>query len=122
MYKILIVEDDIWIAQLMAQYLQSHQLEPILATRGLEAIRLTQLERPDLILLDMRLPQMSGWEITSVLKQNPEIRHIPIIAVSVAATQEEKQRGLELGCEIYLIKPLILSELLDVIKQFLPTT
>ncbi|MCP5097015.1 MAG: response regulator [Chloroflexi bacterium] len=120
MKKILIVEDDIWINRLMQNFLESHNFKTMSVTNGNDAIDITHLESPDLIIMDMHLPYISGWEAADALKSHPQTQNIPIIAISVATTQDERKKGLDIGCDAYFIKPMILKDLLTTITQFLP--
>src|SRR5215831_12277726 len=87
--------------------------------RGLEAINLAREEQPDLILMDIRLPGISGFDVTRLLKQDNQTKAIPIIAVTAFATQGDETTARESGCAAYITKPVNVDELLRTIEFFL---
>jgi two-component system cell cycle response regulator DivK len=87
----------------------------------LEAINLARAEQPDLILMDIRLPGINGFEVTRLLKQDNQTKAIPIIAVTAFATPGDETRALASGCAAYITKPVNVDELLRTIELFLPS-
>ena len=117
--KVLIVEDNELNMKLFHDLIEACGHE-ILETRdGIEALKLARLHRPDLILMDIQLPEVSGLEVTRWLKEDDELRKIPVIAVTAFAMKgdEEKIRGG--GCEAYIAKPISVTNFLDTIGRFL---
>jgi two-component system cell cycle response regulator DivK len=104
--RILVVEDDRISLALLRQLLQVHGYEILGTPGGLEAIDIARDEQPDLILMDIRLPDICGLEVTRLLKQDEQTKAIPIIAVTALATPEYEKKGLESGCDAYIAKPI----------------
>lgn len=116
MAKILLVEDDRIIQKIMRIRLKKADHDVILASDGLEGITLAQTENPDLILMDMLLPKLNGWQATEQIKAQSDV---PIIALTGASTVEEKQRMLQAGCVDFVIKPVDFTDLLAKINTLL---
>ena len=117
--RILVVEDDQISLALLRQLLEVHGYEILETPGGLEAIDIARDQQPDLILMDIRLPDICGLEVTRLLKQDEQTRTIPIIAVTALATPEYEKKGLESGCDAYIAKPITLGNLLQTIESFL---
>ena len=105
MKRILIVEDVEFNMDLLVQLLEE-DYELITATDGAAGIEAASTNFPDLILMDMSLPVMDGWEATRKISGNPELQHIPIIALTAHAMQGDEERARECGCSDYLSKPI----------------
>ena len=91
-----------------------------LATRnGIEALDLARKHRPDLILMDIQLPEVSGLEVTKHLKDDQELRHIPVVAITAFAMKGDEERILAGGCEAYLSKPISVGKFIETIRRFL---
>src|SRR5215831_9758556 len=119
--RILIVEDNPVSLTLLKQLLKAHTYEVLGTPEGLQALDLACDEQPDLILMDIRLPDISGLEVTRLLKQDDRTKTIPIIVVTALASPEYERRGLESGCDAYIPKPITLGNLLRTIESFLKT-
>ena len=119
--RILIVEDDRLSMTLLSDFLNAHGFKILKTSEGLEAINLARDEHPDLILMDIRLPGISGFEVTRLLKQDNQTKAIPIIAVTAFATPGDEKKALESGCAAYITKPVKVDELLRTIELFLPS-
>ncbi|MBW3543941.1 MAG: response regulator, partial [Planctomycetes bacterium] len=91
----------------------------VCAVDGLEACAQADKERPDLILMDMHLPELDGWEATRRIKENPALRPIPIIALTADAMAGDREKALEAGCDDYETKPVNLAELLEKMEKLL---
>ena len=117
--KILIVEDDPKNMKVVAMALRPHGYTLLKATDGEEALEITLRDTPDLILLDMQLPKMSGLEVTRKLREMPAFSHIPIIALTAYAMKGDKEKFIEAGCDAYLSKPINTRELPRVIAEIL---
>ena len=105
MKKILIVEDVEFNLDLMIQLLED-DYELVTARDGAEGIEKASSERPDLILMDMSLPVMDGWQATRRIKQDEALSHIPVIGLSAHAMDGDRQKALDCGCDDYLTKPV----------------
>jgi len=105
MKKVLVVEDVDFNRDLLVQLLEDkyHVIE---ALNGQEGIEFAERERPDLILMDLSLPVMDGWEATKRLKANDDLRSIPVIALTAHAMVGDEEKALAAGCDDYLVKPL----------------
>src|ERR1700749_292541 len=117
--RILIVEDNPISLTLLKQLLKAHGYEVLGTPEGLRALDLAREEQPDLILMDIRLPDISGFEVTRVLKQDQRTKAIPIVAVTALASPEYEKKGLESGCDAYIPKPITLGNFLRTIESFL---
>ena len=105
MKKILIVEDVEFNLDLLIQLLEDEYLL-IAARDGAQGVEMAASEKPDLILMDMSLPVMDGWEATRMIKENGDLNNIPIIGLSAHAMDGDRQKALECGCDDYLTKPV----------------
>ncbi len=117
--KILIVEDNPQNMKLMEMLLEAKGYILLEAIDGEQAIDVATTERPDLILMDIQLPKMSGLEVTRRLRQLPAFNHIPIIAITAYAMKGDKEKFIEAGCDAYLAKPIDTRELPKVISEML---
>ena len=120
--RILVVDDDTLIRQIMVDGLESLPATVFQAARGEDAIRVAKAERPDLIFLDMMMPGMDGFEVAEALKQDPTTAEIPLVFLSAMGTATQKVRGLELGAEDYLSKPVDPEELKARVRSILRRT
>lgn len=117
--RILIVEDNDLNLKLFRDLLNANGYETIETKEGLEAISLTRNMRPDLILMDIQLPEISGLDVTKKLKADEEIRHIPVIAVTAFAMKDDEEKILKAGCEAYISKPISIDGFLHTVRKFL---
>lgn len=118
MKKILIVEDVELNTELLVQLLED-DYELVLAIDGAEGIKSAQETQPDLILMDMSLPVMDGWEATRRLKADETTRHIPVIGLSAHAMSGDDEKARAAGCDDYLTKPVNFDSLFTVLDRFL---
>lgn len=117
--RILIVEDNDLNLKLFRDLLTANGYDTVETKEGLEAISLTRNMRPDLILMDIQLPEISGLDVTKKIKSDDEIRHIPIIAVTAFAMKDDEEKILRAGCEAYISKPISIDHFLATIRKFL---
>ena len=115
--KILIVEDNEMNRDMLSRRLIKKGFEIIIAVDGEEGVKKTFSEKPDLILMDMSLPVMDGWEATKKLKSNSDTSKIPIIALTAHAMAQDKEKALAAGCDEYDTKPIDLDRLLSKISS-----
>ncbi len=119
MSKILLVEDNEMNRDMLMRRLTRRGYQMVIAVNGAEGLEMARSEQPDLILMDMSLPVMDGWEATRRIKASPETQAIPVIALTAHAMSGDKQKALEAGCDAYDTKPVELSRLLDKMKNLL---
>src|SRR5437868_9098663 len=119
MPKILIVEDNEENSDALSRRLQRRGFEVVLASDGKVGLAMAQSEKPDLILMDMNMPEVDGWEATRQLKAAPETQGIPIIAITAYALAGDRERALEAGCAEYHAKPVDFPKLQAQIEAIL---
>jgi DNA-binding response OmpR family regulator len=118
--KILIIEDDRFLRELMVRKLKMENLEVVEAEDGAEGLKKIKEEKPDLVLLDLILPEMDGFEVLEQKRKDEEIKDIPVIILSNLGQKEEIDRGLQLGAKDFLVKAHFSpSEIVEKIKLFL---
>jgi two-component system, cell cycle response regulator DivK len=117
--RILVVEDNPLSMVLMKQLLGADGYEILETPAGLQAIEIARDEQPDLILMDVRLPDICGLDATRLLKQDDLTKTIPIIAVTALAAPEQEKEALETGCDAYVAKPITVDNLLRTIESVL---
>ncbi|OKH30525.1 two-component system response regulator [Calothrix sp. HK-06] len=115
--KLLLVEDNELNRDMLSRRLKNSGYEIIIAVDGKEGLEKTTVEKPDLILMDMSLPEIDGWEATRQLKANPETKNIPVIALTAHAMLGDREKALEAGCDEYDTKPIKLPRLLNKIES-----
>ena len=119
MAKILLVEDNELNRDMLSRRLARKGYEVLLAEDGARGVAAAAAERPDLVLMDMSLPVLDGWEATRRLKAAPETRPIPVIALTAHAMSSDREKALEAGCDDYDTKPVELPRLLGKIERLL---
>jgi CheY-like chemotaxis protein len=117
--RILLVEDNPDNRDMLSRRLVRRGFELTFAADGLEAVERVSSDRPDLVLMDLSLPQIDGWEATRRIRANPESRALPIIALTAHAMAGDRERALEAGCDDYDTKPVDLPRLLGKIDALL---
>jgi two-component system cell cycle response regulator DivK len=118
--KVLIVEDNELNMKLFHDLLEAHGYGTLQTKDGMEAMRLARQHRPDLILMDIQLPEISGLEVTKWLKEDPELRSIPVIAVTAFAMKGDEEKIRQGGCEAYIAKPISVARFIETVEKFLP--
>ncbi|WP_445682125.1 response regulator [Radicibacter daui] len=116
---VLIVEDNDLNMKLFNDLLEAHGYGTIQTKDGLEALRIARSQRPDLILMDIQLPEVSGLEVTKWLKEDDELRSIPVIAVTAFAMKGDEEKIREGGCEDYIAKPISVMNFIETIRRYL---
>ena len=117
--KVLIVEDNELNMKLFHDLIEACGHEILESRDGIEALKLAREHHPDLILMDIQLPEVSGLEVTRWLKEDDELRKIPVIAVTAFAMKGDEEKIRSGGCEAYIAKPISVSNFLDTIGRFL---
>ena len=115
----LLVEDNELNRDMLTRRLQRRGFQVITALDGESAIRVANDEKPDLILMDMSLPGINGWDATRQLKENPETRHIPVVALTAHAMHGDREQASQAGCDAFETKPVELDRLLNTIRSLL---
>jgi CheY-like chemotaxis protein len=105
---------------LFVQVLTYHGCQVLTARDGREAITMAQREVPDLILMDLSLPALNGWEATRAIKGIPELAHVPVIALTAHAMVGDRKRALDAGCDGYISKPIEVLSFFDQVRVYLP--
>lgn len=119
MPKILLVEDNEMNRDMLSRRLQRRGYQVVVALDGQSGLEMTQTEAPDLILMDMGLPVLDGWDATRRLKADAATRHVPIIALTAHAMSSDREKALQAGCDDYASKPVELPLLLAKIEALL---
>ena len=117
MTKVLVAEDDTDIRELIVLSLRFAGYQAIPAADGQQAVDLAMTERPDLILLDVRMPRLDGYETLERIKEDPELKKVPVVFLSAKGQESDIQTGLELGASQYILKPFVPDELVTKIGQ-----
>jgi two-component system cell cycle response regulator DivK len=117
--KVLIVEDNELNMKLFHDLLEAQGYETLETREGLQALSLARLHRPDLILMDIQLPEISGLEVTKWLKDDEALAGIPVVAVTAFAMKGDEERIRAGGCAAYIAKPISVSHFLETIRKFL---
>ena len=117
--KILIVEDNPVHIKLIEMTMRARNYILLKATNGEEALDMAIRERPNLIIMDMNLPGMTGFEISKKLRENPAFSHTPIIAITAYAMARDREMAIESGCDAYLTKPIDTRELPELVAKLL---
>ena len=118
--KVLIVEDNDLNMKLFNDLLEAHGYFTLQTRDGVEALRMARQHRPDLILMDIQLPEVSGLEVTKWLKEDDDLRTIPVIAVTAFAMKGDEEKIRNGGCEAYIAKPISVAGFMRTIERFLP--
>ena len=119
MTKILLVEDNEMNRDMLSRRLQRKGYAVVMAHDGEQGLEFARSESPDLILMDISLPKMDGWQVTRFLKSNPETKGIPVIALTAHALSTDRQKAFEIGCDDYDTKPVEFGRLSEKIEHLL---
>ena len=117
MAKILIAEDEADIRELIVYSLTFSGFEVITAADGEEAVQKALEEKPDLVMLDVRMPKMTGYEACAEIKNSSELKDIPVVMLSAKGQESEIEAGLQVGAYEYILKPFVLDELVDKVRS-----
>ena len=117
--SVLIVEDNELNMKLFRDLLEAHGYGTVGTRNGVEALDLARKHRPDLILMDIQLPEVSGLDVTRWLKADAELRAIPVVAVTAFAMKGDEERIREGGCEVYLSKPISVGKFIETVRRFI---
>src|SRR5579864_2095338 len=118
--RVLIVEDNDLNMKLFNDLLEAHGYFTLQTKDGVEALRMARQHRPDLISMDIQLPEVSGLEVTKWLKEDDDLRTIPVIAVTAFAMKGDEEKIRNGGCEAYIAKPISVASFMRTVERFLP--
>ncbi|MBJ3777650.1 response regulator [Acuticoccus mangrovi] len=121
-HRVLIVEDNELNMKLFHDLLEASGMDILQTRNGIDALEVAKRERPDLIVMDIQLPEMSGLEVTERIKSDPDLAPIPVIAVTAFAMKGDEERIRAAGCEAYLSKPISIDRFISTVKAFLPSS
>ena len=116
---VLIVEDNELNMKLFSDLLEAHGYATLKTANGLEALDIARAHKPDLILMDIQLPEVSGLDVTRWIKEDDALKSIPVIAVTAFAMKGDEERIREGGCEAYLSKPISIGKFLETVRTYL---
>lgn len=116
---VLVVEDNELNMKLFHDLLEAHGIQTIQTRNGNEVLAIAREKKPDLILMDIQLPEVSGLDVTKWLKEDEELKSIPVIAVTAFAMKGDEQKIREGGCEDYISKPISVTHFMEVIEKYL---
>jgi two-component system, cell cycle response regulator DivK len=116
---VLIVEDNELNMKLFHDLLEAHGYNTVQTRNGVDVMQLAREHRPDLILMDIQLPEVSGLEVTRWLKDDEDLRTIPVVAITAFAMKGDEERIREGGCEAYLSKPISVAKFLETVRTYL---
>jgi chemosensory pili system protein ChpA (sensor histidine kinase/response regulator) len=117
--RIMVVDDSITVRKVTSRFLEKHGLEVVTAKDGVEALELLREQLPDVMLVDIEMPRMDGYELTSAVRADANMRHIPIVMITSRAGGKHRERAFELGVNVYLSKPYQEDELLRNVNAML---
>ncbi len=117
--SVLIVEDNELNMKLFNDLLEAHGYTTLKTRDGIQALGLAREHRPDLILMDIQLPEVSGLEVTKWLKEDETLKHIPVVAVTAFAMKGDEQKIRQGGCEDYIAKPITVSKFLETVHKYI---
>ena len=117
--KILMVDDDLDLCLIFQTVFELLGYDSILAVNGKEAVEIATTQKPDLILMDIMMPVMDGYQATRMIRQNPKTRSIPVIAVTALTSSEEREECLKCGCDDYIAKPFKIKDIASRIEKLL---
>ena len=117
--RILIIEDSRDTYELMHFILEQSDYETVLALNGRDGINAAIKQKPDLIIMDLSMPEMDGWTATSLIKKDPELKSIPVIVLTAHALPGDRKRAMDAGCDEYVTKPMNLGELVNTVNHWI---
>lgn len=116
--KILVVEDNDLNMKLFCDLLNAHGYDTIQTQEGMRALALAREQNPDLILMDIQLPEVSGLEVTKWIKEDEDLKHIPVIAVTAFAMKGDEEKIRAGGCEDYIAKPISVKNFIETVRKY----
>jgi two-component system, cell cycle response regulator DivK len=117
--RILIVEDNMDTYELVHFILEKNGFETFLAVNGRDGVTAAKIQKPDLIIMDLSMPEMDGWTATSIIKRDEQIGATPLIALTAHALPGDRQRAMDAGCNEYITKPMDLDDLVEAVQYWI---
>jgi len=117
--NILIVEDNMDNYELVRFVLERNGYNVFLAVNGRDGVDAARLQKPDLIIMDMSMPEMDGWDATARIKKDPKTKHIPLVALTVHTLPADRKRALDAGVDSYLTKPINMDALIQIVDNLI---
>jgi len=117
--RILIVEDNMDTYELVRFILEKNGYETFLAMNGRDGVNAASKQKPNLIIMDLSMPEMDGWTATRIIKENAQTRPTPLIALTAHALPGDRQRAIDSGCDEYVTKPMDLLELVEIVDRWI---
>ena len=111
--RVLIVEDNMDTFELVHFVLEKNNYETLLAVNGRDGVNAAIKQKPDLIIMDLAMPEMDGWTATNLIKKNSELKSIPLIVLTAHALPGDRQRAMDAGCDEYITKPMDMGDLME---------
>lgn len=118
--KVLVTDDSITVRQVTSRFLRRHQYTPLTAKDGLDALNLMTKTKPDVVLLDIEMPRMDGFEVIETMRANPDLKDIPVIMITSRSLEKHRFRAMQLGASAYLTKPYREDQLLELLQRVQP--
>ena len=119
--KILVVDDDEHILRSLSQYLELEEFNVLSASNGQDALNIFEREKPDMLVLDVMMPGMDGFQVLEKIRGNPETAKVPVLMLTARDQHSDIMRGYQMGATSYLVKPFNLDELVDAIREVFST-
>jgi CheY-like chemotaxis protein len=117
--RVLVVEDNMDTYHLVRYILEKNGFETFLAVNGRDGVNAAQKQKPDLIIMDMSMPEMDGWTATGMIKGDAQTAAIPLIALTAHALPADRQRAMDAGCDEYITKPMDLEDLVEAVQYWM---
>jgi len=119
---VMVVDDSVTVRKVTSRLLERHGYEVLLAKDGMDAIAKLEDQKPDIMLLDIEMPRMDGFEVASLVRHNPNLEDLPIIMITSRTGEKHRERAFQIGVNCYMGKPFQEQQLLDTIAELLPAT
>ena len=116
--RVLIIEDNMDTFELVHFVLEKNNYETLLAVNGRDGVNAAIKQKPDLIIMDLSMPEMDGWTATNLIKKNSELKSIPLIVLTAHALPGDRQRAMDAGCDEYITKPMDMGDLMESIEYW----
>jgi len=116
--RVLIIEDNMDTFELVHFVLEKNNYETLLAVNGRDGVNAAIKQKPDLIIMDLSMPEMDGWTATNLIKKNSELKSIPLIVLTAHTLPGDRQRAMDAGCDEYITKPMDMGDLMESIEYW----
>src|SRR5690349_2038016 len=120
--RILVVDDTADIAVLVTRVLEEAEFDVVTASGGSAALAALQEQRPDALVLDVHMPELTGWEVLTRIRSDPALKDLPVVMCTVRASDEDRRQAADLGADLYVTKPFALSDLVESVRRAVRTS